>query len=250
MSSSSYAALLSREQLPVLTAAGPGVAVGVAVGVTAGVVSALLAHRFLRPKKHLVAHLQSANEVPVFVISLRRHTKRRERLAAQAKELRFVDAVDGSRLDRAMPGLTRGEQGCFYSHVGLWLRLSNGTDSVALILEDDANIHLPRQWPGVLAAARAAPPDWDVLYLGHNNQRGKPGIRKAVGDVWGTHALLLTKRGADKLLDAFAQTMTRDERLLPVDVWMSRVAGLRRYCVLPAMVQPFDLSDSETQRIV
>ena len=101
-----------------------------------------------------------------------------------------------------------------------------------------------------MAAAAAAPADWDVLYLGHNNQpRGPAGIREPAGDVWGTHAMLLTRRGAAKLLDAYSSTgVTVEGRGLPVDVWMSRVPGLRRYCVLPSMVPPFDVDDSETQR--
>lgn len=160
----------------------------------------------------------------------------------------FVDAVDGSKLQHADHhlGLTRGEVGCFLSHVGMWLRLSGGPHRMALILEDDANIRLPEQWHHVEAAMRAAPPDWDILYLGHNNQgSGSPGVQRAVGDVWGTHAMLLTKKATTKLLEHYGSV---GHGGVPVDLWMSRVPGLRRYCVIPALVNPFDLNDSETQR--
>ncbi len=191
--------------------------------------------------------------VPVLVVSLARHGHRRKRLAAQAGEVQFVDAVDGATL-AAAAGLTRGERGCFLSHAGLWRRVAGGAAPAALILEDDANVRLPDQWPAILAAAGAAPPGWDVLYLGHNNQGGggEAGrIRAARGDVWGNHAMVLTRRGAAKLLDRYRVTGMGERaggEALPVDVWMSRVPGLRTYCVLPSMVDPFDLRDSETQR--
>lgn len=193
-----------------------------------------------------------AGTVPVFALSLARHTRRRDRLAAQAAGVQFVDAVDGATLPRAAGGLTRGERGCFLGHAGLWRRVVEGVDPVALILEDDANVRLPDQWRAIRAAAGAAPPGWDVLYLGHNNQAGPAGVRAASGDVWGNHAMLLTRRGAAKLLARYRLTGMRRRPGagpdLPVDVWMSRVPGLRRYCVLPSMVDPFDLADSETQR--
>ena len=85
-----------------------------------------------------------------------------------------------------------------------------------------------------------------MLFLGHNNQEGSPGIKSAQADVYGTHALLLTRHGAVKLLEYYHATP--GAKSLPVDVWMSRVPGLRRYCVLPSMVSPFDMHDSETSK--
>ena len=218
-----------------------------ALAALAALAVAAAAWTFLRPP---AGPPLPAGGVPVLVVSLARHAHRRDRLAAQAPGVQFVDAVDGATLKHAA-GLTRGEWGCFLSHAGLWRRVAEGADPVALILEDDANLRLPDQWPDILAAAGAAPPGWDVLYLGHNNQSGAPGIRAARGDVWGNHAMLLTRAGAAKLLGRYRETAegeTAGGEPLPVDVWMSRVPGLRRHCVLPCMVHPFDLRDSETQR--
>lgn len=214
-------------------------------GAAAVAVAVCIAARVL-----VVEGFESGASVPALALSLKRHGYRRARLAAQAEGVQFVDAVDGAKLRQQVPGLTRGELGCFYSHVGLWLRLVNGTESAALILEDDANVRLPEQWPAVAAAAEAAPADWEVLYLGHNNQVGHPGIRAPVGDVHGTHAMLVTRKGAARLLDQYGETSGRaaDGTHLPVDVWMSRVPGLKRYCVFPPLINPFDLYDSETQR--
>lgn len=191
--------------------------------------------------------------LPVLVVSLKRHQHRRRRLAAQASGVTFIDAVDGRVLrdDGADTGLTRGEVGCFLTHVGIWLRVAAGRDDVVMVLEDDADVRLPAQWPDVLAAAGAAPAGWDVLFLGHNNQGNQPGIREPDGDVHGTHAMLLTRAGAQKLLDRYAAMGLADcsGRAVPLDVWMSRAPGLRRYCVLPSMIPPFDIDDSETQRV-
>ena len=184
---------------------------------------------------------------PVLVISLARRPQRRERLRSQAGRVTFIDAVDGKAL-APMPGLTPGELGCFLSHVAIWRRVADGPHDVVMVLEDDANVHLPAQWPDIVAAAGAAPRGWDILFLGHNNQDGLPGIQEARGDVWGAHALLLTRTGAQRLLSALdARGMAIDnDKALPLDVWVSRVPGVRRYCVLPSMIAPFDVQDSDT----
>lgn len=193
--------------------------------------------------------------IPALVVSLVRHQYRRQRLAAQAQGVQFSPAVDGSKLRHWVDGLTRGELACFYSHVGMWLRIAMGSDDVVLVLEDDADVRLPEQWDDIRAAAQVAPDGWDVLYLGHD-RHGPPGIRRVPGDIRGSHAMLLTKRAACKLLEAYGETDGRDSetgKSLPVDVWVSRQqqrAGLRAYCVFPAMVYPFDPQDSEVRRTV
>jgi hypothetical protein len=217
----------------------------------------------------------------VLVLSLERHRHRRERLRAQAAGLTFVTAVDGRHLTETLPGLTRGEQACLYGHVGMWLRISAGAagggaagggaagGEPVLVLEDDADVRLPADWGRVRAALPPAG-TWDVVYLGYNNRprlAGPPaagGARRVAegSDVWGTHALMLTPGAAAKLLDAYAETEGRDPagiegpgpaggegKGLPVDVWMSRVPGLRRWCAVPSLVRPFDVDDSETQRV-
>lgn len=189
---------------------------------------------------------------PVWVISLARHGYRRRRLSAQASGITFLDAVDGAKLHRVPKGLTAGEWGCFYSHVGVWLRLVESDVDMVLVLEDDANVRLPLQWSALMEVVRACPADWDVVYAGHNNQRGPPGVMEAKGDVWGTHAYFLTRHGARTLLDAFGRTQGRDDasgKPLPVDVWMSRQQDVKRYCAMPSLVRAFDLTDSETQRL-
>lgn len=190
--------------------------------------------------------------MPVLAISLKRHAHRRARLASRAPEVAFVDAVDGLLLRRRPRGITRGELACFYSHVGVWLHIVAAGDPVTLVLEDDADIRLPELWEDIREALSCAPPDLDVLFLGHNNQHGRPGVRPARADVWGCHAMLISRAGARKLCDAYADNEGTDPATgnhLPVDVWMSRQRGLRLYCVLPSMVHPVDIDDSETQRV-
>jgi GR25 family glycosyltransferase involved in LPS biosynthesis len=164
----------------------------------------------------------------------------------------FVEAVDGLLLRRRAMGITRGELACFYSHVGVWLHIVASGDPLTLVLEDDADVRLPEQWADIRDALASAPPDVDVLFLGHNNQHGRPGVRPAKGDVWGCHAMLISSKGAHKLCDAYARNEGIDSATgnhLPVDVWMSRQKGLRLFCVIPSMVHPVDIQDSETQRV-
>lgn len=102
------------------------------------------------------------------MVSLRWREERRARLAAQARGVEFVDAVDGLALNAtaAPPGLKRGELACFLSHVGMWRRLVRSGRQLALVLEDDADVRLPQQWADIMGAMAAAPPGWEVLHLG------------------------------------------------------------------------------------
>jgi glycosyl transferase family 25 len=73
---------------------------------------------------------------------------------------------------RPAPTLTKGEIGCYASHLSLWRRIASGQYSdVTLICEDD--IRLPDNFQAVLdAALGAAPPDWDVIRLSAEQRVG------------------------------------------------------------------------------
>lgn len=81
----------------------------------------------------------------IYVINLARSVARRkhmsEKLAEAEATVEYLDAVEGSTIDRAMfpmaEGLSSGEVGCYLSHVSAWRRLSESRHRSALILEDD-----------------------------------------------------------------------------------------------------------------
>jgi len=90
-------------------------------------------------------------QVPIFVINLDADESRlaamREQLDALALAWERISAVDGTALSPAMllqenrrarpRRLSAGEIGCLQSHVAVWQRIADGSESAALVLEDD-----------------------------------------------------------------------------------------------------------------
>jgi glycosyl transferase family 25 len=112
--------------------------------------------------------------IPAFLINLDRSQDRLRYMQAQADRIglqveRFP-AIDGSavpdhlRSQFAGSRLTRGQVGCYASHLCLHERVVRDDLSYALILEDDAEL----QDDLMLAAEKAmaaAPADWDYIQL-------------------------------------------------------------------------------------
>ena len=201
----------------------------------------------------------------VLAISLEREHRRRARLTAQAPCVEYVPAVDGATLPsptkpQPVEGereRTRGELGCFLSHVRAWRRVvSFPDDPCVVVLEDDANVSLPEQWPDIMRAINSLPRGWDLLFLGVNNPdarapRVAPGVRRLQGDAYGMHAVVVSQKAARAMLRRFSEVgMCDDDGLmLPLDIWVSRLP-LAMYWADPALVTPFDIRDSETQRLL
>lgn len=121
--------------------------------------------------------------IPVFVISLKDETVRRDKMAQKMAALNlpftFFDAVDGRGFDVAAlrdyaglkrrlwfgKDLTGGEMGCIYSHRALWQKIIDETIPAALILEDD--VILKDDFPAVLQSLLAHPYPWKMVrFLG------------------------------------------------------------------------------------
>jgi len=192
-------------------------------------------------------------EMPVRVISLPKDAARRRAARARlgaARDLRFVRAVDGSRLDGGWGPLTRGETGCFASHLGVW-RAAARRQRAVLVMEDDADARLPELWASLRGLDM--PAAYGVLWLGINNP--PPGaaaatqVRPLEQDAFGTHAYLLSPEGAAHLVSRFEAQGPADAsgEVVPVDLWMSRVAGLGAYWV--DLVRPLPGAESNTQGI-
>src|SRR5262245_2512554 len=73
----------------------------------------------------------------------------------------FFFGADG----QPSPTLTKGEIGCYASHLSIWQRIRQGRCAApALICEDD--IHLPDDFVSVLNAAMTAVDEgWDIIRL-------------------------------------------------------------------------------------
>jgi glycosyl transferase family 25 len=125
---------------------------------------------------------------------------------------------------RPAPTLTRGEIGCYASHMALWQRIASGQyPAVMLICEDD--IELPESFEHLLAAILAgAPEGWDVIRLSAPSRRPT----WPVGPVCEGHQLvryskvpsllgayLVSRRGARKLLKSGLRTRPIDNAKSP-----------------------------------
>lgn len=97
--------------------------------------------------------MKSAQQIPVFIVSLARDTERRATISAHLTslgiEFEFIDGVEGKALPAdeiaAMlaPGakLTGGQVGCYLSHLKAYRQMAERQIAAALILEDDARLH-------------------------------------------------------------------------------------------------------------
>lgn len=141
---------------------------------------------------------------------------------------------------RPAPTLTRGEIGCYASHLSLWQRVACGQyPDATLICEDD--IRLPDNFQAVLGEALgAAPAGWDVIRLSAPSKRTIWPIRQICDGHRLVHyskiptllgAYLISQRGAGKLVKVGLRTR-------PVDLDMARPweIDLNLYGVDPAPV--------------
>jgi glycosyl transferase family 25 len=175
-----------------------------------------------------------------------RHGMTFERFAA-VEGLTVPDALRGYFFDaEGEPAgtLTRGEIGCYASHLSLWQRVASGQyPDVTLICEDD--IRLPDNFLAVLETALGAAPadwpaDWDVIRLSAPSKRTIWPVRQICDGHRLVHyskiptllgAYLISRRGAQKLLKPGLRTR-------PVDLDMARPweIDLNLYGVDPAPV--------------
>lgn len=189
--------------------------------------------------------------------------ERRATFAAAAKdartEWRFVDASSSAPADvpyrdqaavrRFGRTLSRGEIGCFASHLAAWKSLLASGDRQRIVLEDDTIV----DWP---LMDRIAQVDFEELgidlvrfYSTHAFQHSiaierflgpHTHLLQTRGMFLGTQGYLLTRRAAQRLVE-LARGIT-----MPVDWFMTRywAYGFRNYCVFPfPLIERFVPSD-------
>jgi GR25 family glycosyltransferase involved in LPS biosynthesis len=176
-----------------------------------------------------------------FVINLNRRPDRYEKFKSNCFCLKFnperFEAVDGSAMAEkgfSEPirylfrnndfNMSPGVVGCALSHIKLWKKLVADTkvDSY-LIYEDDVEFTESYEWK-LFSLMLSAPASWDILYLGHlicyeelEDHRVERMDGVGMLPVWesmvqyivpkrtswvGTASYMISKRGAQKLMDA------------------------------------------------
>ena len=188
----------------------------------------------------------------IYVLSLRDRKDRQKdmRRAMTGMQFSWIPAVDGKTLKpHPENNLTRGEMGCFLSHAQAWYNIARELpcdDAVALVLEDDADFS--RNKIGAMTrAVRDAPDDFDALFVGHNVTwvHGKGVVDPSSAPIHGAQAVLYTRRGATKLLQA-AGAMPDKLPREPVDIWIPK--HCKTYILLESIIAPRNIRDSETQK--
>lgn len=119
--------------------------------------------------------------------------------------------------------MTKGEYGCFMSHVQCWEEVAAGTEPI-LILEDDA-ILTEEYNEDMLLGRINNHPAVDFIYLGYNENIPSSVVYHGDGFItpafpYNTHAYLLTPKGASILLGL---TRANNFSIIPLDDWFSEL---------------------------
>ncbi|VVC96124.1 unnamed protein product, partial [Leptidea sinapis] len=175
----------------------------------------------------------------IFMINLKRRTKRRVLMENSFKELglnvTYLKAFDGKTISKTflekyditlLPEyedpyhkrpMKTGEIGCFLSHFVLWQRIVDEHLDVTLILEDDVHFvpDFRRKFLRILDEVKSL--DWDFLYIGRKilmdgeEEYVTDHTTKPLYSYW-TLGYVIKERGAKKLLAADPLS-----KLIPVD---------------------------------
>ena len=106
---------------------------------------------------------------------------------------------------------SKGAIGCYLSHISLWKTLLESNEDMFLIFEDDVDINknINNFTININNAINLINKnDWDVIFLGYFNlnlNKSSNEINKKYTKInsiiYGTHAYLINKKGAEKLLN-------------------------------------------------
>lgn len=196
-------------------------------------------------------------DIPILVINLDRSPGRLAkitgRLGALGQSFFRVSGIDGLSLtDEEISKVRRnssnwtplnaGEVGCFLGHRKCWETIAIGTRKHGCVLEDDAV--LSDHFPEAIEAVSHLPGDWDILKLDTTFKRvWMDSHSVAIGTLravrlrsghYGAGAYILSKRGAQKLLER-SETFSLGVDIFLFDPVIGIAGKLRVYQCVPAV---------------
>jgi len=158
---------------------------------------------------------------PTYVVSIRggRMNGFVERMGPWMQYMRRFPCTDGRfipirvwrRRKKVGLGLTRGQAGCYDSHVRIWKAIADGPHAVATVMEDDVDLRWNdyAKWQRVteaMAELRAKSVKWDLLSWGHgpwaiNKNVPVDGLEhwRRPGYCQGFYIYTITQRAAKRL---------------------------------------------------
>lgn len=202
----------------------------------------------------------------IFVINLDRRRDRFEQFKQNSSYLTLnykrVSAIDGYRLESTPRlcrifkhndyNMRRGIVGCALSHIDLFIKLTNSEKDAFCIFEDD--VIIPENFTSnFFDTYKKLPQDWDICMLGYilnpKYHEEKIGLLKKNSEqalnfsIGGTQAYLISKNGANKLLD-FIETHTMTNA---IDTMIQKAGDvLNLYYIVPGIVK-FNHLDTNIQ---
>ena len=117
-------------------------------------------------------------------------------------DVKNMDIVENKKIDK-------GAIGCSLSHINLWKKVEKKGDEMFIVLEDDCIIE--KGFKNKLATIlKEAPKDWDIMYLGGSNLKGKKvsphliepiKVSKKSTHNTGTYAMLIRRKCLRSLIE-------------------------------------------------
>ena len=174
------------------------------------------------------------NDINIYLVSLEKDKERRESLNIIPD---YTYAVDGSKLDidklksenilTKDCTLSKGEIGCFLSHIHLLNKVVD-TGKYTLILEDDAKV--PEDLiEKIIKTIKTAPGDFDILFLGYNYYEEYTTF-KQINYLHGAQAYLINPKNMNK---------EKINKLLPISKPYDLILPIffKTYIVIPKIVE-------------
>lgn len=206
--------------------------------------------------REVIEKLQDVSKaLPIYIINLPARKERLELLMERIEPkpdsyyVKSTGAVDGKEVIEGY--LNKGQIGCWLSHVDAWKMIVDQSEPIALVLEDDAMIELPKMYDDILDVMVRLPNKWDVCYLG--GRYADPEKAESINGnimtssssrIWHSHAYLITKNGASKLLRKsskfnYERTLKAFDSIDPLDDWMTNPSRhMRIFLIIPELI-PF-----------
>lgn len=143
-----------------------------------------------------------------------------EQLAVHANPLLVINEITQA----VEITMTRQEQAVAFSHIEVWKLIANGDVPSVLVLEDDV-VFAPDFANGLASTwDELSDSDFDLLYLAYRDvsqdhaSGGRHAVRRHTPGIWEAAGYVLSKEGAQKLLDSLPVRG-------PVDLWMNMRFG-------------------------